>query len=241
MPHGGVRTPLRGLGNFWFDPTIRDWVPGEGVGGVMSINMAKWGGVVVSGDDVTLRFRALSDPLIIGLMRSTGDAGAGALDTSGETILRKLHRIAESADNDLVQGLIRSVGDTGAGPINVIGHTVLSLLSQILAAIGVSGGVEWEAKHALGNGAANFTVSLDTGIYGGRTVTHLNAFNAANASTVEMQASYDNVNWITLFTVSIPIGGDTINETFFNAFRYLRVNVSAIGGGTTYVTLGTSR
>lgn len=44
---------------------------------VESTNIIKWNGVAITPDDITLRFMALNDDTVKGLMKSLGDCGAG--------------------------------------------------------------------------------------------------------------------------------------------------------------------
>lgn len=236
---GGATYPVQSVGLYGWDGD--EWIQLLFSGGSLSVNLDQVGGTAQTGDDWTLRFQALNDDTVQGLFRSVGDAGPLPTNTTGETVLHKLERAARSADTvGANTGVIRTLGDAGNVPVDVAGHTMLSWLSQIVTALGTPT-LEWAPLSAAANGAAPFNVDIDTGIAGGRPTVCINVANALNASTFIMRGSIDGVTYVDLFTGNVAPGGGQVNSQFFNAYQYLRLSVTVVGGGTTFATLAASR
>jgi hypothetical protein len=90
----GDKFPIQGIGNYGFDGGSGQWIRVIVTGGALAVNIARWGGTVVTGRDVSLDLRALSDFTNIGIGRSIGDPGAAPLaPTTGKTLLALLEDI----------------------------------------------------------------------------------------------------------------------------------------------------
>jgi hypothetical protein len=133
--------PISAIGNFGFDFGINQWIKVLATGGATHVNIARWGGTAVTGDDLTLRFYALNDATVQGLLASIGVVTPPGTDASANQTQRKfLERIAESVDTiGAVAGLLRTLGDVGAGATAPgTGKTIAKILEDILAGVAPS-------------------------------------------------------------------------------------------------------
>lgn len=144
-------------------------------------------------------------------------------------------------NDDSVTGLMRSLGDAGASPTNAPGRTVLQLLDDIETAINNTPTDQWNPQSVSGNGTAPFSVDLDTGTTGGRGIVCINVTNASAGSNFTVYGSIDGTNYVDLFSGSVPAVGGQYNDAFENAYRYLRISVTSVSGGTTYATIAATR
>jgi hypothetical protein len=125
MALAGERYPVQALGNFGWDGS--EWIKIVASAGGLAVNVRSWGfpEVILTGRNITTDIQSLADPTVIGVLRSMGDAGAGAANTTGNTILQWFAEI------------LRAIDDTGVGPTAALGNkTVRRLLEDILAASG---------------------------------------------------------------------------------------------------------
>jgi hypothetical protein len=128
MAKGGERYPVVSMGNFGWDGD--QWIKIVASASGLAVNVRSWGfpEVILTGRDITTDIQSLSDPAVIGVLRTMGDAGAVPTNTSGRTFLQWF--------NDI----LRAIDDPGVGPTAAATtKTVRRLLEDILAASG--GGV----------------------------------------------------------------------------------------------------
>jgi hypothetical protein len=61
----------------------------------------------------------------------------------------------------------------------------------------------------------------------------------SGASTIDIEASLDNVNWVVLDTLSLTLGTTATSDWGYdqNAWRYVRANVKTISGTDAAVTV----
>jgi len=214
--------------------------------GRQAINIDRVGGAAQTGDDWSLRLQALNDPTVLGLAQATGLPAWPTTDaTANETLRRFLERVADSADTiGPVMGLMRTLGDLGAiGTAPTTGKTIAKILEDILTALGGIASPQWDSYSTRNAGAVPFTVTVDSTVDGGRIVVSCHAsmpILAGNNATIVIETSNDNVNWCPEFTWTITDGGAT-SQQFFNARRYIRMDATAVAGGTLTMDLASSR
>jgi hypothetical protein len=158
-----------------------------------------------------------------------------AVDLTGRDITLDIQAITD----DTIQGVFRTLGDAGTTPTNTTGNTVLQLLTDILGSLGAA---PYEALSTQAtNGGTGTFCSHDTGTDGGRTnVTVIISQSAANC-TVNLEGSIDDATYYTLQTITVGAGGGSTVINILNALRYLRLNQTVVGGGTTTGIIATSR
>lgn len=99
-----------------------------------NVNVNAWGGTATTGRDITGDIRALSDDAIKGVMRTLGDAGAAASDSTGKTVLKELDDILNALDS------IKITDGTETVDVNTNNHLEISIEEDN---VGIGGGTQY--------------------------------------------------------------------------------------------------
>lgn len=184
-------------------------------------NTASWGGVALTGRDISIDFAKLDIALsaLRDALRGTGVKDFTTLEADIETILARLD-VALSTRATEATLSTRATETTLAAraseaTLAASRDLLLNVFAQLLGA----------------DETLSQSITLDTA---GRTLLDIYTIAAA-ATTFRLDVSNDNTNWITDYLTWAAVA--SVKETHTNAFRYLRLKSDAAGVAGNLVSL----